>query len=108
MLTDLRSLRGEEYVTQPCLWIFRDDQAGHSSPVSGVRGTTCQGRVDLWKSVTYIYEWSTWESRVFTSCGARITQADDSRTKTYGGFEISFSPHVKERTVGPHFECKRY
>ena len=38
MLTDLRSLRGEEYVTQPCLWIFRDDQAGHSSPVSGARG----------------------------------------------------------------------
>ena len=35
-----------------------------------------------------LYEWGTWESRVFTQCSARITQAYDQHTETWRGFEI--------------------
>ena len=38
----------------------------------------------------------TWESRVLTRCGARITQANDKHTRTLGGFEISFTEYAKE------------
>ena len=37
-----------------------------------------------------------WESRVFTQCGARITQAYHKHTITLGGFEISFTEYTKE------------
>ena len=41
-------------------------------------------------------EWrTTWESRVFTQSGARITQAYDKHTNTCGGFGTSFTDYVK-------------
>ena len=41
-------------------------------------------------------EWrTTWESRVFTQSGTRITQAYDKHTNTCGGFGTSFTHYVK-------------
>ena len=46
-----------------------------------------------------LYEWRTWESRMFTKCGARITQAYDKHIETWRGFEISFTEYVKQCRV---------
>ena len=55
---------------------------------------TC--RLHVGKHVFYcISEWETCESRVFTQCGARITQANDKHARTWGGFEISFTEYAK-------------
>ena len=50
-------------------------------------------------SINNLYEWRTWESRVFTQCGARITQAYDKHTRTWSGFEINFTEHAKEMSI---------
>ena len=49
----------------------------------------------VFDSINSLYEWGTWESRLFTQCGARITQAHDKHTRTLGGFEISFAENAK-------------
>ena len=36
--------------------------------------------------ISNLHEWGTWESRVFTQRGARITQAHDKHTKSWGEF----------------------
>ena len=41
----------------------------------------------------------TWESRVFTQCDARTTQAYDKHTRTWGGFEINFPEYAKETSL---------
>ena len=53
----------------------------------------------VFDSVNNLYEWGKWESRVFKQCGARITQAYDKHTGTWGGFEISFTEHAKEISI---------
>ena len=50
----------------------------------------------IFDGINNLYECGTWESRVFTQCGARITQAYDKHTKTWGGLEISFTEYVEE------------
>ena len=50
----------------------------------------------IFDSINNLHEWGTWESRVFTQCGARITHAYDKHTRAWGGFEISFAEYVKE------------
>ena len=92
--TDLRNMKGEEFVMEPCLWTFRD--------VNGVIHGLCLVYVDdfmlacsdspfgkhVFESINNLYEWRKWESRVFKQCGAQITQAYNRHTGTWGGFEI--------------------
>ena len=71
-------MRSEESLVELCLWILRDE--------NGVIQALCDSvRTDN----------VAWESRVFTLCGARITQACDKHTNTRSGFEIAFTEHVK-------------
>ena len=86
--TDFRNVRREESLMEPCLWTFRDE--------NGVIHALCLVYVDdlmlecsdspfgkhVFDSINNLYEWRTWESRVFTQCGARITQAYDKHTRT--------------------------
>ena len=52
-------------------------------------------RKQVFDGINNLCEWGTWESRVFTQCGARITQAYDKHTNTWSGFEISFAEYEK-------------
>ena len=59
----------------------------------------------VFESINNLYEWGKWESRMFTQCGAQITQAYNKHAGTWGGFEISFTEYVKEIsiiTLPPH------
>ena len=51
---------------------------------------------DIFQKVSNLYEWGTWESKSFVQCGAKITQAYDRRTQTWGGFEISFADYSQQ------------
>ena len=98
----LRNMRGEESLMEPCVWTFRDE--------NGVIHSLCLENVDdfmlacsdspfgkhVFDSINNLYVRCTWESRVFTQCGARITQAYDKHTRTWGGFEVSFTEYAKE------------
>ena len=53
----------------------------------------------VFESITNLYEWGKWESRVNKQCGAQITQANNKHTGTWGGFEISFTEYVKEISI---------
>ena len=53
----------------------------------------------IFESINNLNEWRKWESRVFNQCGARITQAYNKHTRTWGGFEINFTEHVKEISI---------
>ena len=77
--TDLRNMKGEESVMEPCLWTLRDENGGIHA--------LCSVRVGKV------------ESRVFKQCGAQITQAYNKHTGTWGGFEISFTEYVKEISI---------
>ena len=101
VVTDLRNLKGEESVMEPCLWTFRDE--------NGVILALCLVYVDdfmlacsdspfgkrVFESINNMYEWGKWESRVFKQCGAQITQACNKHTGAWGGFEISFTETLK-------------
>ena len=77
--TNLRTMRGEESPMEPCLWTLRDE--------TGVIQGLCLVHVDdfmqscsdslfgkrVFDDINNLPEWRTWESRVFTLCGARIT-----------------------------------
>ena len=103
--TDLRNMRGEESIMEPCLWTFRDE--------NGVIHALCLVYVDdimlacsvspfgkhVFHSINKMYEWRKWESRVFKQCCARITQAYDKNTGTWGGFEISLTEYAKEISI---------
>ena len=100
--TDLRNMRGEESIMEPCLWTFRDE--------IGVIHALCLVYVDdfmlacsdspfgkhVFDSINNLYECGTWESRVVKQCGARITQAYDKHTRTRSGFEINLTEYAKE------------
>ena len=51
------------------------------------------------KSISNLYEWGKWESRVFKQCGGQITQAYNKHTGTWCGCEISFTEYVKEISI---------
>ena len=53
----------------------------------------------VFDSINNLYEWGTWESRVFKQCGARVTQAYDKHTRTWRGFWISFTEYAKEISI---------
>ena len=103
--TDLRNMKGEEYLMEPCLWTFRNE--------NGVIHALCLVYVDdfmlmcsdspfgkhVFESINNLYEWRKWESRVFKQCGAQITQAYNKHTGTWGGIEISFAEYVKEISI---------
>ena len=63
------------------------------------RAVTLHLEKHVFDSINNLYEWGTWESRVFAQCGARITQANDKHTRTWGGFEISFAEYAKEISI---------
>ena len=87
---------------EPFLWTFRDE--------NDVIHALCLVYVDdfmltcsdsplgkyVFENIINLCEWRTWESRMFTQCGARITQANDKRTRTWCGFEIIFTENAKE------------
>ena len=50
----------------------------------------------IFDGINNLNELGTWESRVFTQCGARVTQAYDKHTQTWDGVEIFFIEYVKE------------
>ena len=96
---------------EPCMWTFRDE--------NDVIHALCLVYVDdfmltcsdspfgkhVFESITNLYEWEKWESRVFKQCGAQNTQAYNKHTGTWCGFEISFTEYVKEIsiiTLPPH------
>ena len=97
--TDLRYMRGEESLMEPCLGTHRDE--------NGVIHALCLVYVDdfmlacsdcpfgkhVFESVSNLQEWRTWESRVFTQCGAPITQSYDEHTRTWCGFEIKLTEY---------------
>ena len=72
----------------------------------------------VFDGINNLYEWKTWESRVCTQCGARITQAYDKHTKFYCEFEISFAEshsstchHIDDETSNPnsrHLSCLNF
>ena len=83
------TLKGEESVMEPCLWTFRDE--------NGVIHALCLVYVDdfmlacsdspfgkhVFDNINNLYEWWKWESRVFTQCGAQITQPYNKHTGTW-------------------------
>ena len=92
--TDLRHMGGEESLMDLCLWTFRSEK-GVIQAVFGV----CRAVTSIWKKrifdgINNLYELGTWESRVFTQCGARSTEAYDKHTESE--FETSFTEYVKE------------
>ena len=101
VVIDLRNMGGEESLLEPCLWTFRDEMVSFrplcflyvDDFVLACSDSPFGKRV--FDGINNLYEWktweSTWESRVCTQCGARITQACDKHTKTYCEFEISFA-----------------
>ena len=103
--TDLRNMKGEESVMEPCLWTFRDE--------NGVIHALCLVYVDdftlarsdppfgkhVFESINNLYGWREWESRVFKQCGAQLTQVYNKHTGTWRGFEISFKEYVKEISI---------
>ena len=103
--TDLRNLTSEQSVMEPCLWTFRDE--------NGVIPALCLVFVDdfmlacsdspfgkhLFESINILYEWRKWESRVLKQCAAQIIQAYNKYTRTWGGFEITFTEYVEEISI---------
>ena len=80
LANDLRSMGGEESVMEPFLWTCGKN--------NGVILALCSVYVDVFvlacrdstfgkqvfEGINNKYEWNTWESRVFTQSGARITR----------------------------------
>ena len=100
--TDLRKMGSEASLMEPCLWTFRDEN-GVVQPQCSVYVDDCMLACSdctfgkrAFDGINNLYEWGTWESRVFTQCGARITHAHDKHTKTWRRVEISFTEYVKE------------
>ena len=125
VLTNLRNMRGEDSLIEPCLWTFRDE--------NGVIHALCLVFVDDFMracsdspcgklSLIAATTWGTWESRVFTQCGARITQAYDKHTRTWADLgsvsqntrkKIRSSPchHIDAETENPeslHMSCLNF
>ena len=92
-------------IKESCLWTFPDS--------AGVVEALCLVFVDdfmlsvhsslggrgVSEFVNNLYDWGVWESRVFTQCGARITQAYDKHTQTWSGFQVNFDEYVKKISV---------
>ena len=78
-------------VIQALCLVFVDDfmLSVHSS--LGARGVS--------EFVNNLNDWGVWESRVFTQCGARITQAYDKHTRTWSGFQVKFADNMKKVSV---------
>ena len=75
--TDLSALGGKELQTEPCLWVFRDDD-GHIRALCLVyvddfmiAVDDSQFGQDIFQKVSNLYEWGTWESKSFVQCGAK-------------------------------------
>ena len=89
VVTNLRNMGGYESLMEPCLWTFRDE--------NGVIQALCLVYLDdlmlacsdspfgkrIFDGIN-LYEWGTWESRVLTQCGARMTQAHNKHIETHG------------------------
>ena len=43
-----------------------------------------------------LYQWGTWDTKVFTQCGAKITQAYDPLLTQCGGFTVSMEDYASE------------
>ena len=81
-------------IMEPSLWTFRDE--------NGIIQASWMMQIDdfilacsdstfgkqIFDKINKLHEWTTWETRVYTQCGARITQNYDKHTKTWCGFEI--------------------
>ena len=100
--TDLRNMGGEESVVEPCLWTFRDE--------NGVIHALCLVYVDdfmlacsdspsgkyVFDSISNLYEWGKWASRVFVQCGAQISQACNKHLE-HGADLRSVSQNTRKR-----------
>ena len=47
-------------------------------------------------TIARVYQWSTWDTKVFTQCGAKITQAYDPLLKQWGDFPVSMEDYASE------------
>ena len=106
--TDLRNMKGEESVMEPCLWTFRDE--------NGVIHALCLVSIDdfmlacsdcpfgkhVFESIRNLYELGKWESRVFKQCGSQITQAHNKHTGTWVDLRCEFH-RIRERDFDHHF-----
>ena len=84
-------LRNENGVIQALCLVYVDDFT--------LACSASTFRKQVFDGINNLYEWGTWESRVFRQCGARTTQANDKHTNTWGGFEMSFTEYEK-RNLG--------
>lgn len=99
---DLENLAGVENETEPCVWTFRDkggqiiglvllyvdDALVACSPKR-------EGRA-LLKQIQGLFQWETWESKAFTQCGAKITQAYHQHLTQWGGFTVLVEEYASE------------
>ena len=100
--TDLRNMRSEESLMEPCWWAFLDESGViHALSLIYVddlmlscSDSSC-GR-HVFDSINNLFKWRT-GSHECSQCGARITQAYDKHTRTWRGFETSFTEHAKQQ-----------
>ena len=50
----------------------------------------------LEEKIQGLYQWGTWDTKVFTQCGAKITQAYDPLLNQWGGFTVSMEDYASE------------
>ena len=88
--SDLRNMKGEESVMEPCLWTFRDE--------NGVIHALCLVYVEafmlvcsdspfgkhVFESIDNLYEWRTWESRVLKNSVAHKSLKPTINTLEHG------------------------
>ena len=100
--TDLRNMRGEESLMEPCLWTFRDE--------NGVIHALCLVYVDDFMlacshspfgnmsltALTICTSGELWESRAFTQCGAR-THKPTTNTPEHGADLTSVSKNARKK-----------
>lgn len=79
------------------------ERLGHDHRL-GIRGrrrrfvacSDCKEGQHLLEHIQGLYEWGTWESKSFTQCGGKITQAYDGHLKQWGGLAVSYEDYAQE------------
>ena len=99
---DLKGLGGVENETEPCVWTFHDEEGeiigfvllyvddALVACVNNRKGKT------LREKIQGLYQWGTWDTKVFTQYGAKITQAYDQQLQQWGDFTVSMEDYASE------------
>ena len=102
MSKNLAELGGVENTTEPCVWTFRNEKAEiiglvlmYVDDALVACSPNRRGKTIL-NQIQGLYEWGTWETKLFTQCGANITQAYDQRLLQWGGVTVSMEDYANE------------